>query len=112
WRVFLHRWLERGVFAFWDPHMFSGYPTIETQQMLNLNPLYQASMWLDPRLGLSGFTALNTLIACTGMVFGLRRWGQCSWMAAALGAGLYTFGALFAVRVMAGHITVVSALAW
>ncbi len=112
WRVFIHRWFSRGIFPYWDPHIFSGYPTVESQQMLNMHPLHLLSVFLDPRVGLTVFTALNTFIACVGMLWALRRWCACSPMAAALGAGLYVFGALFAVRVMAGHITVVTALAW
>ncbi len=112
WRVFIHRWITRGVFPFWDPHVFGGYPTLETQQMLALNPVHLATLWMPPNLGLITMTALNTLIGCVGMAWGLWRWGRCSAIAASLGAGLYVFGALFAVRVMAGHFTVVAALAW
>lgn len=112
WQVFIHRWITRGVFPFWDPHVFGGYPTLETQQMLALNPVHLATLWLPPNFGLIAMTALNTLVGCAGMAWGLWRWGRCSAMAAALGAGLYVFGALFAVRVMAGHFTVVAAMAW
>ncbi len=112
WRVFIHRWITRGVFPFWDPHVFGGYPTLETQSMLSLNPLHLATLWLPANLGVSIFALLHTLTACVAMAWALWRWGRCSAMAAALGAGLYVFGALFAVRIMAGHLTPVAALAW
>lgn len=112
WRVFIHRWFQRGVIPYWDPHIFSGYPTVETQQMLNLSPVHLLSILLPPHWGLSIFTVVNTAIALAGTVWALRRWAGLCPLAATLGAVLYTFGAVFALRVMAGHFTVVAAMAW
>jgi hypothetical protein len=112
WQVFIHRWFERGIFPFWDPHVFSGYPTVETQQMLALNLVHLLSLATGPELGLIFMMAAHTVIACGGMTWGLWRWGRVSAMAASLGGILYVVGALFAVRVVAGHFTVVAALAW
>lgn len=112
WHVFIHRWFARGVWPAWDPHVFSGYPTLETQQMLALNPVHLLSLCMPANWGLIFFMAIHTLVAGGGMAWGLWKWGRCSAMAAALGAGLYVFSGLFAVRVMAGHFTVVAALAW
>ena len=36
-RVFVHRWLARGVWPMWNPHVFGGYPVLESQQMALLN---------------------------------------------------------------------------
>lgn len=112
WQVFIHRWVMRGVLPFWDPHVFSGYPTIETQQMLALNPVHLLSLLLPPELGLIAMMAGNTVIGCVAMCWALWRWGRLTALASAMGGVLYICGALFAVRVMAGHFTVVAALAW
>lgn len=112
WQVFIHRWVMRGVIPFWDPHVFSGYPTLETQQMLALNPVHLLSLLLPPELGLIAMMAGNAVIGCVAMCWALWRWGRLTALASAMGGVLYICGALFALRVMAGHFTVVAALAW
>lgn len=113
WRVFLHRWLERGVFPFWDPHVFSGYPVLETQQMLALNPVHVLTTWLPPpRIGLLLDAALHVCIAVLCTWAALRSLLRCSRSGAALGVICYVTGAVFAMRIGAGHFTVVAAMAW
>lgn len=112
WHTFIHRWITRGVIPWWDPHVFSGYPTLETQQMLALNPVHLISLVLPAHHGLPLQMCLHTIIASAGMAWGLHKWGRVTPMAAAVGACVWAFGALFAVRVTAGHFTVVAALAW
>src|SRR5690606_13897211 len=110
--VFVHRWLMRGVFPWWDPHVFSGYPTLETQQMLALNPIHLLTLMLPAHWGLPMQMALHTAIAATGTALALWKWGRTSPMAAVAGAAAWAFGALFTVRVTAGHFTVVAAISW
>jgi len=112
WRVFVHRWFQRGVFPFWNPHAFGGYPTVETQQMLALNPVRLASLWAPPRIGVALEAAANMLIAVAATWFALRRLMGCSGPASAVGVASFVFGAVFAMRVGAGHVTVVAATAW
>lgn len=112
WQVFIHRWLHRGVFPYWDPHVFGGYPTIETQQMLALNPVHLLSFLWRPEVGLALQMAAHTWIAGLGMAWALARWARLTALAAAASGVLFVLSGLFAVRVIAGHFTVVAALAW
>lgn len=112
WQVFIHRWLHRGVFPYWDPHVFGGYPTIETQQMLALNPVHLLSFLWRPEVGLAFQMAAHTCIAGLGMTWALARWARLTTLAAAAGGVFFVLSGLFAVRVIAGHFTVVAALAW
>src|SRR5690606_7529718 len=89
WQVFIHRWIMRGVLPYWDPHVFSGYPTIETQQMLALNPVHLLSLLLSPEFGLMAMMAGNTVIGCAAMCWGLWHWGRLSALASAAGGVLY-----------------------
>lgn len=112
-RVFVHRWLSQGVMPWWDPHVFSGYPVAETQQMALFYPVSLATAaLLSPRLGLAALTAVHLALAVGGMGLFLRQGLACSRPGAVLGSVVYGFGALFSIRVAAGHFTVVAALAW
>lgn len=112
WHVFIHRWFARGIWPWWDPHVFSGYPTLETQQMLALNPIHLLSLLLPAPVGLPLQMALHTAVASVGTAWALHRWGRQTRAAAAMAGCAWALGGLFAVRVMAGHFTVVAGIAW
>ncbi|PKO14502.1 hypothetical protein CVU37_14440, partial [candidate division BRC1 bacterium HGW-BRC1-1] len=112
-RVFVHRWLARGVWPAWNPHVFGGYPVLESQQMALLNPLsYATARWLPPIAGLAWFAAINVVLAVAVSMASLRRWWRLAPAAAAVGALTFAFGAAWSTRVYAGHVTVVAATAW
>ena len=112
-RVFVHRWLARGVWPMWNPHVFGGYPVLESQQMALLNPLsYATARWLPPIAGLAWFTAINLVLAVAVSMASLRRWWRLTPAASAVGALTFVFGAAWSTRVYAGHVTVVAATAW
>ena len=112
-RVFVHRWLEQGVYPLWNPHVFGGYPVLESQQMALLNPLSLVTAALLPAgPGLAWFMALNVVLAAVLMMASLRHWWRLAPWASAAGALVWVFGAAFATRVVAGHVTVVAATVW
>ncbi len=112
WQIFIHRWFSRGVFPFWAPHVFSGYPAVESQQMLALNPVHLFSLLMPPGRGMVFQMVVHTVIAAVGTRLALWRWGRLTPMASAFGGILYVASAIFAVRVTAGHMTVIAAMAW
>ena len=113
WQVFVSRWFNRGVFPFWDPHAFNGYPTLESQQMLALNPVHLFSLIaLPPSIAMAFQMAAGLVLAFLGMIFAMRKASRAGWGASAIAAGGFVFGALFTTRIIAGHFTVVAAIAW
>lgn len=113
WRVFLCRWLERGAFPLWNPHAFSGYPVLEAQQMALLYPpAILPALWFPPRFGLLFTMASNVCIAAAATYAGLRYLLRVSPYAAFLGTVVYVFGAVYSMRVAAGHFTVAAAMGW
>lgn len=112
-RVFVCRWLHRGIFPYWDPHVFGGYPVIEAQQMALLDPVsLMTARFLPPELGLLVLMATHVCLGLAASWIALRRALRFSAPAAAAGTLVYVFGATFAVRVTAGHFTVAGAMAW
>ncbi|MGI8905931.1 MAG: hypothetical protein ACR2IE_05510 [Candidatus Sumerlaeaceae bacterium] len=113
WRVFVKRWLDRGVIPLWDPHVFGGYPVLETQQMFALNPIRLLfTFLLTPRISLLAEATGYVAIAALGSWISLRRFMRCSAPAAMVGTVVYVFGGLFTIRVGAGHFTVLAGLCW
>jgi hypothetical protein len=112
WRVFLCRWLDRGVIPWWNPHVFGGYPVLEMQQMALFNPVsLLTALVLPPGLGLNVMMALHVALAGAATWVALRKALRLSPWAAATGAIVYVYNAVFATRVSAGHFTVVAACA-
>lgn len=112
WRVFLCRWLHRGVYPFWDMHAFGGYPVIEAQQHALLHPVSLLSLLLfDPALGLKVWMMGNFALGLAASYLCVRRfmgWGSETSFVVAM---LFFYGAAMATRVEAGHFTVVAATA-
>lgn len=71
-----------------------------------------AGLLFSPAIGLLVLTAVNVGVAVFATFWGLRRCFALGRSAAALGATVYAFGGVFATRIEAGHLTVVTALAW
>ncbi|MGC8742114.1 MAG: hypothetical protein ACP5UB_11765 [Candidatus Sumerlaeaceae bacterium] len=112
WRVFLARWLHRGIFPFWDMHAFGGYPVIEILQNSLFHPVSLFSALLfSPAFGLKLWMAGNVAVALCGSYVALRRGLRLLPGWAFVGACVYVFGGAFATRVEAGHFAVVGATA-
>ncbi len=111
-RSFVARWLQRGVYPFWNPHVFGGYPVAETQQMALFNPVSLLCAVLPPVTGLIAMTALHTALGLAGCHVMLRRAAGLRPSAALVGSVVLVFGAANATRVTAGHVTVVAAVAY
>lgn len=112
-RVFLHRHLQAGIYPLWNPHLFSGLPVLETQQASLFHPVALATAWFPPaEWGLLGWMAANVALAWGLTWWAFRRGARVSRAAAVIGASAYVFGVVFSTRVIAGHFTVVAAMAW
>ena len=110
--VFVCRWLQRGVFPFWDMHAFGGYPVVETQQHAMFHPVsLLTSLFFSPSLGLNLTMAGYISIGIVASYLALAR-GRCFRKpAAALATLLFFFGGAMATRVAAAHFAVVGATA-
>jgi hypothetical protein len=112
-RVFLTRWFHRGVFPFWNPHLFCGYPVVESLQTALFYPLNSLFlMTLPPAPGLLVFLSLHIVAAAAATWFALRRALRFMPTAAAAGALVHVLGAVFASRFLAGHLISTCALTW
>ncbi|MEI7633619.1 MAG: hypothetical protein WCK47_04995 [bacterium] len=113
WRVFMTRWLERGVYPLWNPHIFGGCPVSEIQQMALFHPVsILTAVFFSAGAGLVTMMAANTVLAGALTYLGLRACFGVSRAGAVIGACVYVFGAVFSSRVAAGHFTVIAAMAW
>jgi hypothetical protein len=112
-RVFLCRWLQRGIYPFWDMHAFGGYPVLETQQHALLHPISLLSLLVfDPALGLKVWMMGAFAAGAAASFVALRRFMGMSAAASFLVTALFFFGGTMATRVEAGHFTVVAATAF
>ncbi|MBX7245974.1 MAG: YfhO family protein [Candidatus Sumerlaeaceae bacterium] len=112
-RVFLSRWLSQGVFPWWNPHLFCGYPTVEIQQTALFYPFNTLSLMLfPPTEGLLIVLSLHVILAQILTFLGLQKACQLSPLAAASGSTVYILGAVFSHRFMSGHLTVIFAMSW
>ena len=112
-RAFAYRWLSRGVMPDWDPHSFCGVPVTELWQSALHSPVSLAcTALLEPGFGIQLQTALHLALAAAG-AWALARLGlRAGRWPAALCALAWAFGGVFTARVAAGHVTVVTAMAW
>jgi hypothetical protein len=112
YRSFVCRWLHRGVYPWWNPHVFSGYPVAETQQMALFHPVSLLTALVLPAA--PGLLALGA--AYSAMALGvthamMRRGAGFAPLAALAATTAFVFGGAFATRVSAGHFTVLGATA-
>lgn len=112
-REFLSRWLSRGVFPFWNPQLFCGFPTIEIQQSSLFYPFNSVTMVFMPaRAGMFFMLSLHILLTPVLSRFVLRRWFGVSTLGAITGAAVYSLGAVICFRYFAGHPIIVYAMTW
>lgn len=112
-RVFLSRWLSQGIFPFWNPHLFCGYPTIEIIQSSLFYPLNALVMALLPAApGLLGFLSAHIVLAALLTWVALRHVLGLNSLPAMVGALVYLNGAVFPLRFLAGHPIIIYAMTW
>lgn len=112
-RVFLSRWLKQGVFPFWNPHLFCGYPVVECMQSALFYPLNSLMMMaLPPAPGLLAFLSLHVVGGALLTWFAFAGALRLERTAALAGALTHVLGAVFASRFLAGHQITTCALAW
>ncbi len=112
-RTFLSRWLARGIFPFWNPHLFGGYPTIETLQTSLFYPFHTLGMALLPSpAGMLAWLSLHVALAAGLTWLAFERALRLPRLAAVAGAFVHVLGGVFATRFLAGHPIILYALTW
>lgn len=110
WADFLHRWFQRGIFPFWNPHAFHGYPAFETlQNTLTYPPALAAWIFFPPGLALNAILAFHLVLGLTG-TWHLTKTLRYHPLACLLTSILFMTSGVIAVRMTAGHITVISVM--
>jgi hypothetical protein len=111
WREFGFGELAKGNLALWNPHVFAGAPYFGGWQSALLYPPNWLFLVLPLPLALNWSVALNAwLLAVFMFWWGLRR--GLHPFAAFVAAGLLMFSAPHFLRLPAGHLASLAAMAW
>ncbi|MCX7625407.1 MAG: hypothetical protein N2Z21_04270 [Candidatus Sumerlaeaceae bacterium] len=111
---FLKRNLAVGTIPFWNYHLFSGYPVIESVQSALLYPFNTLALLLTP-------TAVHSLVSLTVFHFlaNFAAWYWCLRYAfcfapvvSALVAAFPNITSVMPYRLFSGHLTVIFTLPW
>lgn len=103
--------LLRGNLALWNPHLFSGTPYLGGFQAALLYPPNLVYLALPLSKALTVDIALHVLLLGLFMFAWTRNRGLDD-RAAFFAAGVLMFSGAFFLRVLAGHLTMLAALAW
>jgi hypothetical protein len=111
WRAFGFEELARGNLALWNPHVYAGAPFFGGMQAALLYPPNWLFLALPLAAAMNWTIALNVwLLGAFTYLWGLRR-GLLP-LAAFVAAALAMFCAPHFLRLHAGHITAMAAMAW
>ena len=72
WRLYVHKWVARGVIPLWNPHQFCGAPFLANLQSAVFYPPNLIFVFFDPARALGFSVALHLLLAAIG-IFCLSR---------------------------------------
>ena len=111
WREFGFGELAKGNLALWNPHIFSGAPFFGNTQSALLYPPNWLFLALPLPLATNWSIALNAWLLGAFMYFWGWRRGLHPF-AAFVGGALLMFCAPYFLHVPAGHLNILSALAW
>ncbi|MEJ2147959.1 MAG: hypothetical protein P8Z40_00615, partial [Chloroflexota bacterium] len=101
-----------GSLPHWNPYLFCGYPALaQPQYLVFYPPQMLLRLFLPPHQSISWAIILHAWIAGLGMYALGRRLKLHPWIALACGVAFAFNGALI-LRVYAGHVWFVYALAW
>ena len=111
WREFGFGELAKGNLALWNPHIFSGAPFFGNTQSALLYPVNWLFLVLPLALATNWSIALNAWLLGAGMYLWAWRRGLHP-LAAFLCGALLMLCAPYFLHVPAGHLNIVSAIAW
>lgn len=111
-RCFLSRSLAQGTIPFWNPHLFCGYPVIETYQSAVFYPLNALGCGLHAREAIVYITALHLVLNYLAWAFSLRRGFGYSVSSSSIVAALANAAPQLPYRFFAGHLCMIFAHPW
>lgn len=111
WRQFGFAELAKGNIALWNPHIFAGMPFFGGMQSALLYPPNWLFLVLPLPLAVNWSIALNMWLLGAFMHLWMLRRGLHP-LAAFLCGALLMFGAPYFLRLYAGHLTNLAAMAW
>jgi hypothetical protein len=111
-RSFIYRSWLHGVIPFWNPHLFCGYPVIESVQSALWYPLNAAVSGVKPEKAFALLMILHLFLSYGAHLIALWRGFKCPFGPSSIAAALPNAGAVFAYRFMAGHPTIIFAFPW
>ncbi len=111
-RVFISRWLLRGILPYWNPHLFCGYPVVESVQSTLFYPFNKFTILFQSHMGLVSDLSLHILILFFAQLFALRYAFGVRWAPAAAASAILPWTGMIAHRLMAGHATILNVVAW
>jgi hypothetical protein len=111
WREFGFGELAKGNLALWNPHIFAGAPFFGGMQSALLYPLNWLFLALPLPLAANWSVALSIWMLGTFMYL-WTRWRGLQPFAAFVAAVVLMFCAPYFLRVSAGHLTALAAMAW
>lgn len=113
-RMFLGTWFAQGVFPLWNPHLFAGYPVIESVQPALLYPPRLLCLWFVPdgSRGLMVEVGLHLVLTPLLMAWVLYRGLRFDARSAAGLAIAWSAGPVVVGRYFIGHLTMIFSLTW
>lgn len=103
--------IRQGRLPLWDPQLFGGYPFIANPQVAFFYPPTWLAWLLPVRIAMSWLLAFHLFLTGTGMLLFMRVEGA-TWYGALMAAATLTFSGFASARVNAGHLGMLSTLAW
>lgn len=111
WYNFVRMSIAEGNFPLWNPYQLSGYPFFANPQVALYYPPTWLAILLPPGIGISLFIAFHMWLSGLGMLFFVRYVGG-NWLGAILATLTWTLSHHIALRIFAGHIGILSTIAW
>jgi len=111
WLRFASSSVEQGQLPLWNPYLFSGLPFVANPQPALFYPPHWLALLLRVTTVLNWLIVLHLWLAGVGTYHWLRFEGA-SHAGALVGGVVFLFSGYFSVRVLAGHLGVITTQAW
>lgn len=111
WYEFVRQSLAEGHLPLWDPYQNNGYPFLHNPQVAFFYPPTWLAILLPGTIGITLSVVLHLWLSGLGMLLFVRFMGS-NWPGAILSAIAFALGHHFAIRVFAGHLSVIATNTW
>ncbi|MGC8740502.1 MAG: hypothetical protein ACP5UB_03495 [Candidatus Sumerlaeaceae bacterium] len=111
-RCHLARVWGSGIIPFWNPHLFCGYPVIESVQSAVLYPFNALGLNVPAAEAIVYLTAAHLVLNYLTWWLALRKGFGFSCATSSVTAALANVSALLPYRFFAGHLTIIFAFPW